>query len=110
MIMVGNKIEEDMMEMFETEFVKVTTEYLEASEALAAAAGLAGEDPIKQDMVAFVKPEFLKMCARSEGIRLMAEKSYNENREFIIAEMKEVTILNLKLVEQIKKKLDSLSL
>ncbi len=108
--MAGNKTEKDMMEMFETEFVKVTTEYLEASEALANAAGLAGEDSIKQDMVAFIKPEFLKMCARSEGIRLMAEKSYNENREFIMAEMKEVTALNLKMVEQIKKKLGSLSI
>jgi len=110
MIMDENKTEDDMMDMFETEFIKVTAEYLEASEALANAAALAGDDPIKQDMVAFIKPEFLKMCARSEGIRLMAEKSYNENREFIMAEMKEVTLLNLKMVEQIKKKLGSLSI
>jgi len=108
--MAENKIKNDLVDMFETEFVTVTTEYLEASESLANAAALAGEDPIKQDMVAFIKPEFLKMCARSEGIRLMAEKSYNENREFIMAEMKEVTVLNLKMVEQIKKKLGSLSI
>ena len=103
-----NRTGDDMMDMVETEFIKITTEYLEASDALAHAAGLAGDDPIKQDMVAFIKPEFLKMCARSEGIRLMAEKSYDENREFIMTEMKEVTILNLKMVEQIKKKLSSL--
>ena len=103
-----NRTGDDMMDMVETEFIKITTEYLEASDALANAAGLAGDDPIKQDMVAFIKPEFLKMCARSEGIRLMAEGDYGENREFIMSEMKEVTVLNLKMVEQIKKKLSSL--
>jgi hypothetical protein len=40
----------------------------------------------------------------------MTEGAYDENREFIIAEMKEVTILNLKMAEQIQKKLGSLSI
>ena len=38
----------------------------------------------------------------------MAEKSYSENREFIISEMKEVTELNLKMIQQIKDKLGTI--
>jgi hypothetical protein len=108
MTMDENKKEENYEQMFEAEFTKVTSDYLEASSALAQAAGLAGDDPIKQEMVAFIEPDFLKMCARSEGIRLMAEKSYSENREFILSEMKEVTELNLKMIQQIKDKLGTI--
>jgi hypothetical protein len=40
----------------------------------------------------------------------MTEGAYDENREFIMVEMKEVTALNLKMAEQVKKKLGSLSI
>tara|TARA_R110000824_G_scaffold292116_1_gene480509 strand:+ start:387 stop:719 length:333 start_codon:yes stop_codon:yes gene_type:complete len=109
MIMDENSKEQEMMEMFENSFIQVTTDYLDASAKLAQATGLCGDDPIKQEMISFIHDDFVKMCARSEGIRLMAEGSYDENREFIIAEMKEVTILNLKMAEQVKKKLANLS-
>ena len=102
--------EQEMMEMFENCFIQVTTDYLDASAKLAEATALCGDDPIKQEMISFIHDDFVKMCARSEGIRLMAEGAYDENREFIMAEMKEVTALNLKMVEQIKKKLGSLSI
>lgn len=96
---------EMMEETYDSEFTEITAEYLRASEALANAAGLAASDPIKQDMIAFIQEDFVKMCARSEGIRLMAEQSYVENRDFILSEMKEVTAMNLKMVEQIKNKI-----
>ena len=104
-----NSNEYEMMEMFDNSFVQVTTDYLDASAKLAEATALCGDDPIKQEMISFITDDFLKMCARSEGIRIMAEKSYTDNREFIMAEMKEVTILNLKMAEQIQKKLANLS-
>ena len=93
---------------FEDEFISVTHEYLSASAALAEATSLCEDDPVKQDMIAFIQPDFIKMCARSEGIRLMAEKSYIENRNFILEEMKEVTILNLEMAQKIKHKLTQL--
>ena len=108
MIMDENNEEQEMMEMFESGFVQVTTDYLDASAKLAEATALCGDDPIKQEMISFIHDDFVKMCARSEGIRLMAEGDYDENREFIIAEMKEVTKLNLIMTQQIRDKLSSL--
>ena len=103
-----NNEEQEMMEMFESGFVQVTTDYLDASAKLAEATALCGDDPIKQEMISFIHDDFVKMCARSEGIRLMTEGSYGENREFIIAEMKEVTKLNMIMTQQIRDKLGSL--
>jgi len=94
---------------FEEDMLNVTTSFLESSEALADAAALCEDDPIKQDMISFIQPHFLKMCAKSEGIRLLAEKSYNDNRNFILQEMKEVTKLNFYMAEEIKKKLEQLA-
>ena len=105
-----NNKEQEMMEMLEDDFIQTTQEYLEASAKLADATALCGDDPIKKDMISFITDDFLKMCARSEGIRAMAQNSYNENREFIIAEMKEVTRITLQMAEQVHKKLGSLSI
>jgi len=103
-----NSREQEMMEMFENSFIQVTTDYLDASAKLAEATALCGDDPIKQEMMSFVHEDFVKMCARSEGIRIMTEGAYDENREFIIAEMKEVTKLNMMMAQQIRDKLSSL--
>ena len=100
--------EQEMMEMFENSFIQVTTDYLDASAKLAEATALCGDDPIKQEMISFIHDDFIKMCARSEGIRLMAEGAYDENREFIMAEMKEVTKINKTMAQQIRDKLASL--
>ena len=91
------------------EFINITSDYLESSAKLAEAASLAGEDPIKQDMIAFIEARFLQMCARAEGVRLLAAKDYQENREFILAEMTEITKLNLDMAEEITQKLGKLS-
>ena len=103
-----NSNEQKMMDMMDNSFIQVTTDYLDASAKLAEATALCGNDPIKQEMISFIHDDFVKMCARSEGIRLMAEDAFGEGREFIMAEMKEVTILNLRMAEQIQKKLGSL--
>lgn len=96
------------LQLLDEDFIQATTDYLNASAQLAEATALCDGDPIKQDMISFITEDFLQMCARSEGIRLMAETSYPESRDFIIAEMKEVTIINLRMVEQIREKLGSL--
>lgn len=93
---------------FEQSFIEVTQNYLSSSAELAAATAMCGDDPVKQDMIEFIKPQFIMMCGRAEGIRLMAKKSYEDNREFILEEMKEVTQLNLDMVRQIKEKLEPL--
>ena len=93
----------------EHEFFTVTQKYLEASAELAEATALCGDDPVKQEMIAFIQPDFLKMCARSEGIGLLAQKSYEENRKFILQEMKAVTNLNLDMARRIKEKLEPLA-
>jgi len=107
--MVESSKEQEMMEMFENSFIQITTDYLDASAKLAEATALCGDDPIKQEMISFIHDDFVKMCARSEGIRIMTEGAYDKNREFIMVEMKEVTALNLKMAEQVKKKLANLS-
>ena len=93
------------MDSFENEFQTVTQEYLRASEVLAEAAGMAENDSIRQDMIAFIQPQFLQMCAKAEGIRVMTAQSYHDNKEFILEEMKVITKLNLDMAQQIKDKL-----
>ena len=97
-----------MEDKYEKDFQQITNEYLEASEVLAHAAGLASEDPIKQDMIAFIQPQFVEMCAKAEGVRVMSVQSYHENKEFILQEMKEITKLNLDMARQIREKLGKL--
>jgi hypothetical protein len=108
MIMDENNNEQEVMEMLEDSFIQTTQEYLQASAQLAEATSLCGDDPIKKDMISFITEDFLKLCARSEGIRVMAQDSYNENREFIISEMKEVTALTLEIAQQVRAKLEPL--
>jgi len=93
---------------FEQSFIETTQDYLSSSAELAEATAMCGDDPVKQEMIEFIHPQFIIMCGRAEGIRLMAEQSYEDNREFILAEMKEVTQLNLDMSRQIKEKLGPL--
>ena len=94
----------------ENEFYAVMREYLVSSEKLAEAAALCGSDPIKKEMISFIEPQFLKMCGRSEGIKLLVETSFMENKDFILSEMKEVIRLNLEMVEQIENKIGNLDI
>ena len=92
------------------EFFKVFEEFLKASKELLDAATLCDGDSIKQDMISFVVPEFNKMWARSEGIKVLMEKqNYEENKDFIIEEIKEVTKQNNEIAQKIKDKLGSLN-
>jgi len=110
MIMTDNKENTETIDDLESEFQKITQEYLRASEILAEATGLAGDDPIKQDMVAFIQPQFIEMCAKAEGVRALSIKAYHENKKFILEEMKEITRLNLDMAQQIKTKLGFLTI
>ena len=94
----------------EREFNKVLQEFLESSEKLLDAAQLCKDGPIKQDMIAFIQPKFLEMCGRSEGVKLMVEKSFYESRDFILQEMVEITKLNIEISDQIKNKLGKLEI
>jgi len=92
------------------EFFKVFEEFLKASKELLEAATLCDGDSIKQDMISFVVPEFNKMWARSEGIKVLLEKqNYDANKDFILQEIKEVTKQNNEIAQRIKDKLGSLN-
>ena len=91
-------------------FIQTCQRFVESSKELRDAASLCEEDPVKQDMIAFVIPDFHTMWARSEGIRVLLEKkNFAENREFVLREMKEVTEQNLEIAKKIKDKLGCLN-
>jgi len=91
-------------------FMKTCEAFVNSSEQLRDAAGLVDEDPVKQDMVAFIIPDFNQMWARSEGIKVLLEgASFAENREFVLQEMEAVTEQNLKMAQQIIEKLAPLT-
>ena len=106
--MMPNYMINDETTFLDEEFIRVMEEYAESSIALHDAAGLCNEDPIRQDMIAFVYPEFESARARHEGIMTLAVDSYSDNREFILEEMKRVSKQNFKIAEQISNKLKEL--
>jgi len=90
-------------------FIGICEKFVKSSLELRDAAALCQEDPIKQDMIAFVVPDFNKMWARSEGIKVLLEKEdFSENKEFVLEEMKSVTRENQEIAKKIKDKLASL--
>ena len=90
-------------------FMKVCEDFVKSSLELRNAATLCDEDPIKQEMIAFVTPEFNKMWAKSEGIKVLLEKDhFADNREFILSEMRDVTLKNRQITAQIQEKLGTL--
>jgi hypothetical protein len=92
------------------DFMKVCDDFVQSSIELRDTALLCGDDTIKQDMVAFVIPDFHKMWARSEGIKLLLQRDgYDSNREFILDEMRAVTKQNLEIAKKIKDKLSGLN-
>jgi hypothetical protein len=90
------------MEEIDAEFVELVAEFLESSKDIRDAA-------IKQDMIKGITKEFLETCARSEALRTLVDTSYEENREFILSELKEITKLNRSISAQIRKKLAPLA-
>ena len=92
------------------EFVTICEAFVRSSVELRNAAALCDEDPVKQDMIAFVLPDFHKMWARSEGIKVVLEnQDFGENKEFILQEMRSVTRENQELTKKIKDKLACLN-
>jgi len=99
---------EDETQYLDEEFIRVMEKYIESSIVMRDAASLCNDDPIRQDMIAFVYPEFELARARHEGIMSLAMNSYSDNREFILEEMKRVAEQNFKIAEQISNKLKEL--
>jgi hypothetical protein len=97
------------MEEIDAEFVELVAEFLESSKDIRDAAEMTEGDPIKQDMIKGVTKEFLDVCARSEALRALVASSYQENREYILSELKEITRLNRSISAQIRKKLAPLA-
>jgi len=95
------------LELFE--FINMCTEFVESSVELRNAAALCDDDPIKQEMISFIVPDFNDVCARSEGIKvLLDEQNYSENREFVFGELKSVTAKNFEMAKKIREKLEPL--
>ena len=93
----------------DSDIFDVMHDFLRSSEELRDAASLCDGDPVKQDMIAFIVPDFNKMWARSEGLKLMIGSDYSSNRDFILEEMKIITEQNLEIAEKIKNKLGHLT-
>jgi len=82
------------------DFLNICQDFVESSRSLRDAASLCDDDPIKQEMVSHIIPGFHQMWARSEGIKtLLEKKSFTENREFILEEMKTVIQQNLEIAK-----------
>ena len=91
-------------------FVNMCQEFVDSSKELRDAAALCDDDPIKQDMISFIVPDFHKMWARSEGIKVLLEKEkFAENREFVLEEMKSVIKQNREIAEKIRNKIGYLN-
>jgi hypothetical protein len=98
-----------IMEEIDAEFVELVTEFLESSKDIRDAAEMTEGDPIKQDMIKGITKDFLDVCARSEALRTLVDSSYEDNREYILLELKEITKLNRKISSEIRKKLAPLA-
>ena len=81
------------MEEIDAEFVELVTEFLESSKDIREAAEMTEGDPIKQDMIKGITKDFLDVCARSEALRTLVDTSYEDNREYILSELREITSL-----------------
>ena len=89
-------------------FLSICNAFVESSAELRDAAMLC-DDEVKQEMISFIIPTFEKMCARSEGVKILLEKeNYSHNKEFVLEEMKAVTKQNLEMANKIREKLGSL--
>jgi len=91
------------------DFITICKDFVDSSKELRDAASLCDNDPIKQDMVAHIIPEFQQMWARSEGIKtLLEKKDFSLNKEFVVDEMKKIVKDNLTIADKIRKKFEGL--
>tara|TARA_R110000824_G_scaffold378470_1_gene570042 strand:- start:203 stop:511 length:309 start_codon:yes stop_codon:yes gene_type:complete len=90
-------------------FLNICQQFVESSRDLRDAAALCDDDPIKQDMISHIIPDFHKMWARSEGIKTLLEKeNFSNNRKFVLDEMRLVIKENSSIAQKIRNKLGSL--
>jgi len=83
------------------DFIELVTNFLESSRRIRDAASLADGDPIKQKMIEGTADDFNEVCVRSEALRLLVEKGYRENREFILEELRQLTVMNDEIGEKL---------
>lgn len=96
------------MELLDTDFTLIMSEFIKSSKELADAAKLCDDDPIKQDMVSYIKEEFDETQSRSEGVRIMVTKNFDTSRDFILEEVKLITEKNYSMAEKIRNTLEGL--
>ncbi|SVE31362.1 uncharacterized protein METZ01_LOCUS484216 [marine metagenome] len=99
-----------MENLIENSFFLIVQEFMESSKELADASQLCDDDPIKQEMISFIHPQFESMWARSEGIKVMISDGFVDNKDFILEEMKEITKQNYEMANTIRTKLGPLHL
>jgi len=91
------------------DFITICRDFVDSSKELRDAASLCDNDPIKQEMVAHIIPDFQRMWARSEGVKTLLEKeNFSPNKEFVVEEMKKIVKENLTIANKIRKKLEGL--
>ena len=93
------------MQEIDNEFVELVEGYLKSSRELRDAASLINDDPIKQDMIAHIAKEFTEVWQRSEALQVLMKKDYENCREYILQEIKEITAINYDIARRIKNKL-----
>ena len=101
MIMEENNVEN---------FARICNDFVTSSKELLNAAMLCDGDPVKQEMISFIIPDFEKMRAKSEGISLLLySEDFGQNREFVLQEMEQITKQNFDMATKIKNKLQCLN-
>jgi hypothetical protein len=87
------------------EFINLVDDFLESSREIRRAAEMCDGDPIKQDMIAHIAKEFTEVWQRSEALQVLMKKDYENCREYILQEIKEITAINYDIARRIKNKL-----
>ena len=98
--------------MFDFSIEVVMQEFVKSTRELADASKLTGGDPVKQEMISHIYPQFEKIIARGETMKFLISNDpnyYTENKAFIKEEFIKITFENRSLVKEIKKILGGLN-
>ena len=98
--------------MFDFSIEVIMQEFVKSTRELAEATKLTGGDPIKQEMISHIYPQFEKIISRSETMKLLLANDpdyYVENKDFIKEEFIKLTFENRSLSKEIKKILGDLN-
>jgi len=94
--------------MIDNEFINLILNFLESSKRIRDAASLCDNDPIKREMIKGIIEDFNKSSSRAETLRLLVEQENHQNRDFVIQELKELTLINNRIALDIENKLKPL--